>query len=204
MSGTKHRPLLRMEITILHALYNRLDLGLFPPPLSRWRRLRGTPCLSVTASDSDSFCWASSSTPISRIISSTVLIHELLNVDLLRDLLGQLQQSVPGSEYWYVNVSGSAARSSFATVSAVFHTQPHWLDNKPHLNNLKTHRSVTFGHCSATMMRKFWCGSCSCRAPVVLDGFVSRMDYPWSPVFDGAGAPWELTRTHHAPSRQDD
>ena len=52
-------------------------------------------------------------------------------------------------------------------------------------------------------MRKFWCRSCSCRVPVVLGGFVSRMG---PPVSDGAGVPWVLTGTHQrdAPSRQDD
>ena len=55
-------------------------------------------------------------------------------------------------------------------------------------------------------MRKFWCGSCSCRVPVVLGGFVRRLGYPRPPVFDGAGVPWVLTGSHQrdAPSRQDD
>ena len=56
------------------------------------------------------------------------------------------------------------------------------------------------------LMREFCCGSCSCRVAVVLGGFVSRLGYPRPPVFDGAGVPWVLTRTHQrdAPSRQDD
>ena len=42
--------------------------------------------------------------------------------------------------------------------------------------------------------------------PVVLGGFVSRLGYPRPPVFDGAGVPLVLTRTHQrdAPSKQDD
>ena len=56
------------------------------------------------------------------------------------------------------------------------------------------------------LMKKFWCGSCSCRVPVVLGGFVSRLGYPRPPVFDGAGVPWVLTKTDQrdAPSRHDD
>ena len=82
---------MRVEITIFHALYNRLDLG-----------------LSVTASDSDSFCRASSSTSVSRIIYLIdILIRELLNVDLHRDLLAGLLVA--------------ALRCVLA--------QPHWLDS---------------------------------------------------------------------------
>ena len=124
----------------------------------------GTSCLSDTASDSDSFCWASSSTSLA---------------------LPRL------------------ARPS--RQSQLLFTRP-LARQQPHLNNLETHHSVTFNRCSATMMRRFWCGSCSCRVLVVLCGFVSRLGYPRSPVFVGAGVSWVLTETHQrdAPSRQDD
>ena len=49
------RPLERIEITILHALYNVLILDRSTSTVAVETSLGGTPCLSVTASDSDSF-----------------------------------------------------------------------------------------------------------------------------------------------------
>ena len=85
------------------------------------------------------------------------------------------------------------------------HTSPSDPTRHPKRHD-QTHHSVTFNRCSATMMRKFCCASCSCRVPVVLGGFVSRLRCPRPPVCDGAGVPWVLTGTHQrdAPSRQDD
>ena len=55
-------------------------------------------------------------------------------------------------------------------------------------------------------LRKFESRSCSCGAPVVLGGFVSRLGFLRPRVFDGAGVPWLITGTHQreAPSTQDD
>ena len=192
---------MRKEITILHALEKRLDLGPFH------LHCRGGDRFRVE----DHACRLRHLTPTRsaghhRQRRSPGSSHRRPHpwASQRRFPAGSpwpLQQSVPGSEFRCLNVSGSAAvRSSFATISAVF--QPHRLARQqPHLNNL-----ATFNWGSATMMRKFWGGSCSCRVPVVLGGFVRRLGYPRPPVFDGAGEPWVLIGTHQrdAPSRQDD
>ena len=86
------------------------------------------------------------------------------------------------------------------SLSCVLHNTATQARQQPHLNNLETHRSVTFKCCSATRMRKFWCGSCSCRVPVVFLWCLAALSVAWTThtasLFDGAGAPWVFTVTH--------
>ena len=66
-----HRPLVRIEITILHAHYNRLDLGLFTSTVTVETSSGNTMPVGY-GTDSDSFSTAESpSTSVCKIISST-------------------------------------------------------------------------------------------------------------------------------------
>ena len=121
----------------------------------------GTPCLSVTASDSDSFCWAPSSTSVSRIVSSTsssVSFSTSISCEIsltVSTVCSWICVQVP--RLWLCRGS-LVLRDSLSCVSytATLARQ------QPHLN-LETHHSATFNRGSATVMGKFWCGLCSCR-----------------------------------------
>ena len=102
-----------------------------------------------------------------------VLIRGLLNTDPLRDLLDSFNSL---SLDLSTGASTSLALPRLVlrdSLSSVPYTDT-LARQQPHLNILDTHHSVTFNRCSATMIRKFWCRSCSCRVHVVLGGFVSR------------------------------
>ena len=110
-----------------------------------------------------------------------VLTHELVNVDLLRDLLGHFNSLFLDLS---AGTSMSLALPRFARPSrqsqlCFIHGDTGstaTLEQPGNTSLCHVHRG------SATMMRKFWCGSCSCRVPVVLGGSVSRLGYPRPPA----------------------
>ena len=140
-----------------------------------------------------------------------VLIHELLNVDLLRDLLGHfnslfLDLSTCASTSLALPRLGRPSRQSQLCFTQHGHTGSTATTPEQPGNTSLCHVQMLLRYQDEKVLVWIVFLSCSCRVPVVLGGFVSRLGYPHGSLFDGAGAPLVFTVTHQrdASSKQDD
>ena len=150
--------------------------------LSRWRRLRVE----------DHACSGIRSTGI--LLEGTanvglqdhlidVLIHELLNVDLLRDLLGHfnslfLDLSTCASTSLALPRLGRPSRQSQLCFTQHGHTGSTATTPEQPGNTSLCHVQMLLRYQDEKVLVWIVFLSCSCRVPVVLGGFVSRLGYP--------------------------
>ena len=144
-----------------------------------------------------------------------VLIHELLNVDLLRDLLGHfnslcLDLSTCASTSLALPRLGRPSRQSQLCFTQHGHTGSTATTPEQPGNTSLCHVQMLLRYQDEKVLVWIVFLSCSCRVPVVFLWCLAALSVAWAThtasLFDGAGAPWVFTVTHQrdASSKQDD